>query len=753
MASSIQKLGTRVLFLGMALALTAVNAPLGVSQAAITGQITSHPSVITAGVDFTITATSNARRVRFEIQRNGSRVWYNSEYPDASGNVSFTDRLSSFTPSMSATLVLMDYDTRVVLDQKAVSIVAKGGSSSSSSSSSASSSSSLSSSSSSSSSSSQSAITGTITSFPGVIRAGVDFTVTATSNAGRVRFELRRGATRLWNSISKVPNASGNVSITDRTSSFTDPGSALLVLLDYSTKKILDQETVQIIPKNGSSSSSSTASSSSSSSSSVSSSSSSSSSSSVSSPAPTPVEFLLPNFPQDNRVMEGDWVRAEVKNGVGFSAFTIDVLYDGQTVYTHPFAETNIDGAASVLFQMPYKTLKDGHHEDGLVIQLNHADINFWYPFTLTQGLDVNVPSEIKEDTFFTYEVLRSTGETAVKAGIVYDAGPDYEFPMQQTDGSGNASITVLMPRLIQNGATRDGAEFWVETRDVRWYFPFTIVKGDPLTTVKALPKKITGQGGGTIYPAPVSAPPPSFASLEKADTTSANTSVPNLFERSKNTLVIIIYGSNQVFDNGSGMDSVYRDLKVDLQNVLRLESGINWIGLGTSVIPQWDNIALATYANQMALNKNAIRTVLSARPEIRSVVLVGYSWGGTAAYDLSYWLKTDYPTMRIIGTGYVDAIYFPYAGPLTRTHPLSESALNIYQGRFDTGLINGGPLDSGLFSIQTVKFSSILGKYFQQDIDAWSNVAKHTTIHNSKFVITVLEHYVKTVINQAFPN
>lgn len=272
----------------------------------------------------------------------------------------------------------------------------------------------------------------------------------------------------------------------------------------------LDIDNVSFFTQQGSSSSASSSSSAQSSSQASSTSSASSSSSSSSqAPATPPILFSLPDFPDNGRVMEGDWVKTEVKNGIPQSAIYIDVLYDGNIVYSHGFAETDTSGNGFVRFQMPYKLLKSGYTEDGLVIRMNHGDAGVSRPFTLIQGLDIIVPKEIREGTQFTYEVYRSAGETLVRAGIDYDAGPDHQFPDRDTNGSGDATITVTMPKLITNGANSDGAEFWVQTKDVKWYFPFTIVKGQTQTEAKATVGHINAIGGGTVYPVPTPGPSP----------------------------------------------------------------------------------------------------------------------------------------------------------------------------------------------------------------------------------------------------
>ena len=174
---------------------------------------------------------------------------------------------------------------------------------------------------------------------------------------------------------------------------------------------------------------------------------------------------------------------------------------DDQVVYSHDFVETDANGNVAVRFQMPYRLLKPGHSEDGLIIRLTHGDVAYTRAFTLVKGLNIIVPQELKEGELFNYEVQNSAGETLIEAGINYDAGPSHRFPNRETDGSGNARPEERMPYLIQSNADRDGAEFWVKTKDVTWYFPFTIVRGEKQSTANANVGRINGVGGGTLYP------------------------------------------------------------------------------------------------------------------------------------------------------------------------------------------------------------------------------------------------------------
>ena len=461
---------------------------------------------------------------------------------------------------------------------------------------------------------------------------------------------------------------------------------------------------------------------------------SSSSSSSSSSVAPVPaMEFLLPDFPSNGRVAEGDWVKAEIKNGIGRSRFYIDVIYDNnQIVYSKDFVETDANGNVSTKFQMPYKLLKSGKTEDGLIIRLSHGDIAYTRAFTLVQGLTITVPQEIKEGTYFTYEVKNSAGNTLVEAGINYDGGSPPPFPNKNTDGSGYAKITAKMPKLIKTNATRDGAEFWVKTKDVTWYFPFTIVKNTTPVAGSATVKKIISTQNTLTYPLPVGGP---STPLKVTLNTTAPPGIRSLFDRSDKTLVVITYGSNQTFDEGNGMDAIYNYLRGQLKYVVRYKIGANPTYSGNE-LNQW-------YAKDLNQNIYDMHAVLQSLPNINSIVFVGYSWGANGSNVLASEVNksSTHGSINILGMAYLDAIAWN-ADPLTDVFSGVTKLLNIYQG--------SGPADLHGTAISR---NGLTVSNFDIDAYQYFGDVRHTAIHQNSLAKGLIEGYVKTLVNQAFPN
>ncbi len=440
----------------------------------ITGEITKYPTVLKPGESFNLESKTNARYVSYELYQGNKRIWRGYDYPKNEFSTK-TGRISSTIDPGQAKFILIDKKSGKVLDEKNTVIESKNGNTNVQNPSSP----------------IVPEIFGNFIEFPSYIIPGIDFTILANSNAKKVTFEIYKDNKRVWRKTVS-PNSSNKVQVKDNVISTTKLGEATLLVKDYYTNKILDQKTISIVNKipgqTGNNQDNDQGN---------------NNPNSEKIIEVKPILFSLPDFPENGRVMEGDWIKASVNQGVPYSQFSIEVLYDGNIVYQHGFAESDGNGIAFVQFQMPYKILRPEYEVDGLVIRLSHGGVEINKPFTLVKGLDIIVPSELKEGETFTYEVKNSVGNTAIKAGINYDAGPDHEFGMKETDGSGYVKITETMPRLITNRAERDGAEFWVETKDVRWYFQITIVKGEKQTEKKAEVKGIKTTNGKVVYPLP----------------------------------------------------------------------------------------------------------------------------------------------------------------------------------------------------------------------------------------------------------
>lgn len=455
-----------------------------IAQTGTTGKITQYPESILTGEWYDIIAETNADKVVFKIILNGNEIWDRTEFV-SNGIAQKRLYLSSRTSPGEAQLLLIDKDSENILDQRKVVIVDPKASNNNNNQNSPT-------------NNSNPVIPktdkkffGIISEYPSYVIPGKDFKISANTNVERVRIEIYRGSDRLWWKTERVKN--NKVELIDDVSSRTKLGNAVLYLKDYNTKEVLDQKTISIVDKipentnenqNGDNTNKNQ--------------------DTPQQPVFKPILFSFPDFPDNGKVMEGDWIKTSISQGVPYSQFSIEVLYDGNIVYQHSFSETDGNGNSFVQFQMPYKLLKPGHDVDGLIIRLTHGGVEINKPFTLIKGLEIIVPSEIKEGEEFTYEVKNSAGNTAVKAGITYDTGPDHEFGMKETDGSGYARIKETIPNLIKNGADRDGAEFWVETKDVKWYFQITLVKADkPIENIekKAEVKGIKTTSGKQVYP------------------------------------------------------------------------------------------------------------------------------------------------------------------------------------------------------------------------------------------------------------
>jgi hypothetical protein len=215
---------------------------------------------------------------------------------------------------------------------------------------------------------------------------------------------------------------------------------------------------------------------------------------------------------------------------------------------------------------------------------------------------------------------------------------------------------------------------------------------------------------------------------------------VPNVYETieahenptSENTLIVIIYGSNQLIGSSSGFDNLILNLNGNYDNVIKLTPGKNPLAQGEAEILPEPEAAMITI-------KDSVDQYLINHTEIKNVVIVGHSWGGSAAYELARHLtlkEQTRGTISITGTVYVDAVTNPAtsSGDITtftaeNRIPLgTKSMLNIYQSEannFADYGINGGSLN-----LSGTQYSNPELRSFKEiNLDEHGNFHTHASI------------------------
>ena len=196
-------------------------------------------------------------------------------------------------------------------------------------------------------------------------------------------------------------------------------------------------------------------------------------------------------------------------------------------------------------------------------------------------------------------------------------------------------------------------------------------------------------------------------------------TETPN----SKNTMIIVIYGSGQfpeqeIDEEVAGFDSLTTTLRNDYSEVWPITPGENPIAGARSVIPGM-HIEVGTQQSEI---ENLIKSRVEANPDLHFVLLVGYSWGGGDVYVISNWLTNESGLdLKIAGTVYVDAIVPRSHAPENRMPPGTSAMLNLYQSRYTFPYpdLNGAaiPPDDGVEYV------------LQLDLDQQKDSVSHTTI------------------------
>ena len=187
---------------------------------------------------------------------------------------------------------------------------------------------------------------------------------------------------------------------------------------------------------------------------------------------------------------------------------------------------------------------------------------------------------------------------------------------------------------------------------------------------------------------------------------------VPN----SDNTMIIVIYGSNQAPGDGSDFDNLLDNLRGDYKETWGFSPGYNPTEIGEII----GHSPSEAYQNIW----DFIQKRIEANPQLKNITLIGHSWGGSMAYLLSKKINTELPNININSTTYVDAVQLLSTIPETRLPAGHGNVLNIYQSKVEidtyfSEFTNGGTIqeDSGNRLVHQI------------DLDAAANNETHETI------------------------
>lgn len=160
----------------------------------------------------------------------------------------------------------------------------------------------------------------------------------------------------------------------------------------------------------------------------------------------------------------------------------------------------------------------------------------------------------------------------------------------------------------------------------------------------------------------------------------------------SQNTMIIVIYGSNQFPGDGSGFDKLVEALHKDYKEVWAFSPGLN---------PRAGSIAFTVGPSPAETQPDIERFIesrLQQNNDLKNVVVIGYSWGDGVAHDVAEWLSKNHPNVHIAASVYVDAVNDDYSAGAENRMPVGTQAmLNIYQSRShaEEGYVNGGPIEN----------------------------------------------------------
>ena len=222
-----------------------------------------------------------------------------------------------------------------------------------------------------------------------------------------------------------------------------------------------------------------------------------------------------------------------------------------------------------------------------------------------------------------------------------------------------------------------------------------------------------------------------SLLNLNNEELTMKGNEIPT----SENTMIVVIYGSNQSPGDGkAGFENLTISLRKEYKTVEVFSPGHNPSAKPSESLP----------STKEALEqiKNRIKQALQENPQIKNIAINGYSWGGSTGYEIAAWIQEEKLPVKIVGVAYVDAVTLDSFTAENRLPPGSESVLNIYQSDATTfgdyGVqLNGGPIRDSQGEELT-----------QIDLDKTQNLHSHASIDEAS-----VQYILEFIQNKVQPN
>ena len=201
----------------------------------------------------------------------------------------------------------------------------------------------------------------------------------------------------------------------------------------------------------------------------------------------------------------------------------------------------------------------------------------------------------------------------------------------------------------------------------------------------------------------------------------------------SDNTLIILMYGSNQFVGEPVGFENLALQLH-EYPHVLSVSPGHNPFAEDPHLDPD----------NAFAEIQHEIERMIEQNPLIENIVLAGYSWGGGMVYDIAEWLQShpDFKSKDIVAAAYVDAVTLNSFTAENRIPPGVEHMINIYQS--NPSVLADGPLMLNGGSIHRAEH---LTTFQEIDMDEFGDFHTHTSIDEA--AVPFLEGFIKSIIQR----
>ncbi len=464
-----------------------------------------------------------------------------------------------------------------------------------------------------------------------------------------------------------------------------------------------------------------------------------------------------------DNVREGQSMTVTLKNGAAKSQVIIQIIRDNtEIVHGWDGVKTDSSGNGTYSVNIP-AVLSRGQQVDNYGLRVISGGMVFDQKVTITAGVQVEIGAKSvrEKSSVFPMNVHNAKPNAAVVVKWYLGTSQRGISKTFHVGRNGEGSFQVTTPsKLITNSAIYDVFRFKVSVsgQSTAVRFPMFVYKYTQPSPDSGESQFLTfaplaikwNAAPGVAFHTPAALGVKSFVPISRAENLDLGQKDPAMTIQNwmSHQLVLLCYGSGQRPGDNAGMDLAYQKMQgiTGQSHVLRLFSGDNSVAPVQAALNAYE----ATLAAQRLIIENMER-LANLRETIKSVVIVGYSWGGGMAKKLATWIAKTYQ-IEISGLMYVDAVRHGSIGRETNLpNPKPSSFVNVYQSLSWDFLVDSVALGNGHipnYDLPVFDGEHIYGRYLEINTDAGGiNRTNHTSIDD--WAANGIAEFVNGVLNE----